>query len=146
MTSDLEKAVAWAKEMLTDSEYTAKHCVPEVANDYRTQATHLRALVAAAEDAARWRFLRDNANNQLYLTRNEHACNYCTAKDWIEREHAEWFANDPPAEIQRMKEADTIWTLQIYPRTPTGFDAWNGATPEAVVDAAIDALRGKEGG
>lgn len=95
------------------------------------------AIEALQADAARYRWLHDHECNSLYLTRNdEHAANYMTAKDWI-REHQEDFQDDDQAEVSRMKETNTIWTLQIYPHTPIGFNLWHGSTPDVAIDAAM---------
>lgn len=95
------------------------------------------AIEALQADAARYRWLRDHECNSLYLTRNdEHAANYMTAKDWI-REHQEDFQDDDQAEVSRMEETNTIWTLQIYPHTPIGFNLWHGSTPDVAIDAAM---------
>lgn len=95
------------------------------------------AIESLQADAARYRWLRDHECNSLYLTRNdEHAANYMTAKDWI-REHQEDFQDDDQAEVSRMKETNTIWTLQIYPHTPIGFNLWHGSTPDVAIDAAM---------
>lgn len=45
--------------------------------------------------------------------------------------------DDDPAEQQRMKDTNTIWTLQWYPITPVGFNAINGASLDFVIDAAM---------
>ena len=76
--------------------------------------------------------------NQLHLTRNDFASNYCTAKEWIEEFSPEWFADETTEQIQAMKDANTIWTLQIYPDTPIGFYRWNRDTLEGVIDAAME--------
>ena len=99
-----------------------------------------KEVAGLREDAERYRFLRDHKCNSLHLTRDgDHACNYVTAKEWIEEFQPDWFVDDPPDEVQKMKDTNTIWTLQIYPRTPIGFDAWNRSTLDAAVEAAIDA-------
>jgi hypothetical protein len=101
-----------------------------------------RRLKEAERDAGRYRWLRDIKCCNLRLTFNDHAVNYVTATDHIENHAAYWHADDDPAEVQRMKDTNTIWTLQIYPRTPIGFDCWNAAT----LDTAIDTAMGKEPG
>lgn len=94
-------------------------------------------LASARKDAEQWRFLRDLKCNSLYLTRDEgHATNYVTSKEWIEQHCPEDFADDDPAQVQSMKDTNTIWRLQVYPNTPIGFFAWHGATPDAALDAA----------
>lgn len=90
-------------------------------------------------DAERYAFLRDSTCCSLILSRNEdHACNYVAAKQWIEEFGA---ANDwsdvPPDELQRMKDTNTIWALQIYPNTPVGFNRWSRSTLDAAIDAAM---------
>jgi hypothetical protein len=92
---------------------------------------------AAEAAAARYRWLRDVACNQLYVTRDgDHACNYMTAADWID-EHPEDFVDCDAAEVQRMKDANTIWRVQIYPNTPVGFSFYCAATLDAAIDAAM---------
>lgn len=89
-------------------------------------------------DAERWQWLANFKANQFYLSRDEnHACNYVTAKQWIEEYDPEAFVEVAPEEIQRMKDTNTIWALQIYPNTPIGSNIWYGATAESVVDAAM---------
>jgi hypothetical protein len=88
-------------------------------------------------DLARYRWLRDLKCNSLTLSRDDdHACNYMTASEWIDR-GPETFADVDPAELQRMRDANTIWRLQVYPHTPVGFNVWHGATAEAAIDAAM---------
>lgn len=103
--------------------------------DYLALRAECEALRANAE---RYRWLRDAKPNALHLSRNgDHACNYMTASAWID-ESEEWFAETPPEEIQRMRDTDTIWELQIYPDTPIGSYTYYAST----LDAAIDAGRG----
>lgn len=102
-----------------------------------------RAAVAAereeaAKSAGRWRWLAELHCNSFSLGRDEnHACNYVTARKWIEEFCPDDFADVDPAELERMKAANTIWALQIYPHTPVGFNIWHGATAEYVIDAAM---------
>ena len=99
---------------------------------------------AAEQDARRYRLLRDDRSNALHLSRNgDHAANYVSAKEWIEERSPEWFANDSPEELAAMKATNTIWTLQIYPRTPVGFNVWNASTLDAAIDAALAAPQGE---
>jgi hypothetical protein len=95
------------------------------------------AANANARDAARYRWLRDLACNSLHLTRDgDHACNYMTASDWIDNTIQD-FSDDDPAEVERMRAANTIWRLQVYPNTPVGFNVWHGSTLDAAIDAAM---------
>lgn len=73
----------------------------------------------------------------LSIEMNEHACNYVTAKEWIE-EHTgqdEW-SQIAPDLLQSMKDTNTIWRLQIYPNTPVGFNVWFGPTLDSVIEQA----------
>jgi hypothetical protein len=99
------------------------------------------AIAEYKEDAERYRWLREHKCNSLHLDRDgDHACNYTTAKKWIEEYCPDDFKDIPLAEIQAMKDANTIWRLQIYPNTPIGFNVWLAAT----LDSAIDAARKSE--
>lgn len=112
-------------------------CTPE------TIAALLAERDTLMADAERYRWLRDHECCELILTHDgDHACNYMTASEWID-DNAKDFADDSPEEVQRMRDTNTIWRLQVYPNTPIGFWAIHGAT----LDAAIDAARseGKEG-
>ncbi len=90
-------------------------------------------------DAARYRWLRDRVCNQLFLSRDEgHATNYTTAREWIEQYDPESFTDCDPSEVEKMKETNTVWRLQVYPHTPVGFDLWHGASLDRVIDSAMD--------
>lgn len=89
-------------------------------------------------NAERFQWLATFKPNQIYLTRNEHACNYCSVQEWIENYSHDLFKDETPEVIQAMIAADTIWTLQIYPHTPIGFHRWSRATLEEVIDAAME--------
>lgn len=92
---------------------------------------------AVERDAARYRWLRDHKCCELTLSRDgDHACNYMTSSAWID-DHPDDFADDPQDEVQRMRDTNTIWRLQIYPNTPVGFNFWNGATLDAAIDRAM---------
>lgn len=75
--------------------------------------------------------------NSLHVSRNDHACNYVTAKVWIEEYHPEEFAETDTDEIQRMKNANTIWSVQIYPITPIGSYTVYGATLLGAIEQAM---------
>ena len=97
--------------------------------------TVLEQLQRMAEDAARYRYLRDMQPNSLILDRNDgHAPNYQTAKQWIEDSMPDLFTEVPPDELERMKATNTIWSLQVYPRTPISFNVYHGASLDVVVD------------
>lgn len=53
--------------------------------------------------------------------------------------HPEDFEDDSQQEIEKMKSSNTIWRLQVYPNSPVGFWALNGATLDAPIDAAMAA-------
>jgi hypothetical protein len=89
------------------------------------------------DDARRYQWLSSLQCNSLSLSRDgDHACNYMTAAQWIESFPKD-FSEDDPAEVERMKATNTIWTLQIYPDTPVGFNWWHGATAAAAIDSAM---------
>lgn len=94
-------------------------------------------LVALALNGMRYQWLHDHACSSLHLTRDgDHACNYMTAAEWMER-CPEDFQDDAPEEIERMKATNTIWRLQVYPYTPVGFWALHASTLSAAIDAAM---------
>jgi hypothetical protein len=89
-------------------------------------------------NAERFEWLEALKCNSFHLTRNEdHACNYVTAKRWIEEYDSESFADCASELVERMVETDTIWRLQVYPYTPIGFHVWHAPTAAEVVDLAI---------
>lgn len=89
-------------------------------------------------DAQRWQWLAGLKCNSFTLSRDDdHATNYVTARQWIEEYMPENFRDVGADELQRMKDTNTIWCLQIYPNTPVGFNVWYGATAESVLDAAM---------
>jgi hypothetical protein len=88
-------------------------------------------------DAERFRLLRDLQCVALHLHRNDHATDYRSAKEKIEDCDSSYYDGTEPAELQRMKDTNTIWTLHWYPDTPIGFCKSHGATLEAALDALI---------
>lgn len=75
--------------------------------------------------------------NSFILEMNEHACNYVTAKVWIEEYgSADEWADVPADLIEGMKASNTIYRLQIYPNTPVGFNSWYGPTLDSVIEQA----------
>lgn len=76
--------------------------------------------------------------NSWLIEVNEHACNYVSAKEWIEDFGADW--SDVPADLlEGMKASNTIYRLQIYPNTPVGFNSWYGPTLDSVIEQAMAA-------
>lgn len=136
-----------------------EHCITHVPDipGYRKRAEHIveahnATLRPASEkkeairsesadidrkDAERYRWIRDRKPNQLHLNYNDHACNYVTAKVWIEEYQPDTYKDEPQEAVQAMKDADTIWTLQVYPNTPVGFNWIHRATLDAVIDEAM---------
>lgn len=103
----------------------------------QAEATLRAELEALVMDVERYRWLRDLKCCTFSLRLNDdHAVNYTTAQDWIDNCAPDWFEHDPPDEVQRMRDTNTIWTLQVYPNTPVGFNVWNAATLDAAIDAA----------
>lgn len=79
--------------------------------------------------------------NSIHLERDgEHACNYMTAAEWIDGEinscNADDFKDCDPEELQRMKDTNTIWSLQIFPMTPNGSVRWVAPTMLEVIAKA----------
>ena len=92
------------------------------------------ALVAMAR---RYAWLGSLKCNSLSVTRDDdHACNYMTAAEWIDNS-AKDFLHDDPEEVERMKDTNTIWRLQVYPNTPVGFWVIHASTLDAALDAAM---------
>ena len=79
--------------------------------------------------------------NAIHLECNgEHACNYMTAAKWIDDNYRDGdFDECSPEEIARMKDTNTIWSLQIYPSTPVGFVRWVAPTMLEVIAKARNA-------
>lgn len=95
-------------------------------------------LAAARADGERYRFLRDMKCNHFSLSLNEDpAINYVTVQKFIETFDPEWLHDIEPSELQKMKDTNTIWWLQIYPNTPIGFNVYYGASLDAAIDAAL---------
>lgn len=76
--------------------------------------------------------------SSLSISRDEdHASNYTTASDWIDNVMPELFDGVDPDELQRMRDTNTIWSVQVYPDTPVGSYVAHGATLDAAIDAAM---------
>lgn len=102
--------------------------------------THPPLSDETVKDAERYRWLCNNVSNSFILNKNDdHKTNYVTAKQWIEECAPEHFSDDDLNEIQKMKDTDTIWRLQVYPNTPIGFYVWHGATLSYAIDKAMKA-------
>lgn len=67
------------------------------------------------------------------------ACNYKNARQWIDQ-HPEDFTEDDPAEVERMKETNRIWCVQLYPTGSVSFYSAHASNMEAAVDAVMDAI------
>jgi hypothetical protein len=95
------------------------------------------ALAGEREDAERYRRLRDTPCNQIYVTRNEHASNYVSAQEWIDYQAPDLFDGVSETDKQAMRDADNIWTVQMYPDTPIGFYRSSKATLDEAIDEAL---------
>lgn len=90
-----------------------------------------------ANDARRYRFLRDISCNSFSLSLNEmSAPNYQTVQQSID-DDPKWYAGVPTETLQRMATKNADWQLQIYPDTPIGFYVHIGASLDDVIDAAM---------
>lgn len=120
----------------------------EEAEQYAQEAVKAALAEQAAriqeleKDAKRYRWLRDHKCNSLLLSRDDHASNYVSASEWIDQTR-DWYDEVPAEELQRMRDENTIWALQIYPDTPIGFCWWHGASLDAAIDAAIASSEGQ---
>jgi hypothetical protein len=85
----------------------------------------------------RYEWLSRLKANSWSIEVNEHACNYVTAKQWIEEYCPENFSDTPPELVEGMKNANTIVRLQIYPNTPVGFNWWCGPTLDSAIEQAM---------
>ena len=104
-------------------------------------ATALCADVEALrKDAERFRWLRDSQACALHIEHNDHHTVYESAEAkirWQENDpKADYFGDVPEDEKKKMIEADSIWTVHIYPNTPVGFNVYHAATLDAAIDAA----------
>ena len=106
------------------------------AGDLRREIEMYTLLLAALDDAERYAYIRDMKCNSMALTLNdEHAPNYITAAEEIDS-NPSWFCRDSEEELARMKEANTIWTLQIYPDNPITSFVQHAATLDTLIDTA----------
>ena len=86
----------------------------------------------------RYEFLARLKPNSWSLACNDHACNYCTAAEWIERiGPADMFDDVPPELLEGMKRANSIYSLQVYTDTPIGSYMWFGPTMDSVIEQAM---------
>lgn len=92
-------------------------------------------------DQDRFQWLANFRCHELIVTRNgANACNYMTARQWIE-ERPEDFEEVSAKELERMKETDTIWAVQLYPKGSVSFYRTTAATLEAALDEMIEIMR-----
>lgn len=109
-------------------------------NGKRMQPELVEFIRGLAEDAGRYRFLRDSAACSLTISHNDHHNMYLSVADTLD--DSQGYYNDiSDSERSAMIATDTIWTLHVYPHTPGGFNVYHAAT----LDAAIDQARGKGG-
>ena len=89
------------------------------------------------KDAERYRWLRDLKPNSYTLSYNDgHKPNYMTAEEWLDT--CKYMYQHVSKETrEKMIANDSIWTLQVYPNTPIGFNWYHGATMDEAIDAAM---------
>lgn len=80
----------------------------------------------------------------VHLAVNEHKANYQTVAEFFEEMIARGM--DRPEELARMVAADTIYTLQVYPRTPIGSTTYCGDRPGPLILEAIKDLENETRG
>lgn len=140
--TDLQELMALADKLDADglnSEAECLYCAVSIATKY--SGLRSPAFAEMARNDARYRFLRDMKCCTFSLSRDEgHGINYETFESFAEAS-PEWYADVPEDELQKMRETNTDWALQIYPDTPIGFYVWHAATLDMAIDAAIDAQR-----
>lgn len=78
--------------------------------------------------------------NSFHLTHNEHHSYYETAEVYITEDVYKQFGDCDAADIADMKKHDSIWSLQIYDKTPVGFYRWHASTLDEVIDRAREVL------
>ncbi|MCK2122073.1 DUF1382 family protein [Pseudomonas sp. PNPG3] len=110
---------------------------PAVTIDMIDLISQLQAEVMALRpDAERYHWIRDQKPCSFHLERNaDNSVSRMTATEWID-DTPEQFDDTPAEHIIKMKEADTIWRLQIYPGTPITSGSLSRSTLDDVVDAA----------
>lgn len=136
MTKPIVQSIT--EEQLIDldccDEYSLRHMHGEVGlliDSYRALQERLRA---AEKDATRYRALRDMKAHSFTIMRDDdHTANYMTAEEWI-NDMPDMFSDTPDDEIQRMKDANTIWGMAVYPRTPVCFEINYAASLDTLVD------------
>lgn len=139
-----EEFESWAKEYGADIRSNKSITRSDVYEDPETDnlwtgwKTRAQQAASNEQDAKRYRWIRDLKCNSFSIGRDEsHACNYVTAKNWIETECPEDFVDIDPIELQAMKDTNTIWEAQIYLHTPIGFNLYLGATLDSIIDSAM---------
>ncbi len=76
-------------------------------------------------------------HSSLTITFNDHACNYCTVKEAIERDdyaHADWVSDEEKANAVA---TNRVWVVQWYPNTPVGFCAVAASSLAAAISSAL---------
>lgn len=122
---------------LIDREFTSAYGFADLVSELDERLAAPPQPQPDAVDAARYRWLRDMRPCSFTLGYNDdHTSNYMTASEWIDN-NSDWFSDCPADEIQKMRDANTIWTLQVYPNTPVGFNVWSAASLDAAIDAAM---------
>lgn len=86
--------------------------------------------------ADRFQWLAALPAHSFSISHNDHRAIYETPSGHIES-LGDYFEGTPPEVIARMIESDSIWTLQVYPNSPVGFNVYHADTLESVIDAAM---------
>lgn len=91
------------------------------------------------QDAKRYRFLTSLQERcAVYLEHNDFAASYRTAKQELEEDVLGTYSDVLDEIRAKMIEANSIWSLQIYPNTPVGFNIYHGSTLDDVIELAME--------
>jgi hypothetical protein len=112
--------------------------IPHLTEPARLLAQSLKRERELVADARRYRFLASlHECNAAYLSRNEFAGSYGSARQELEYDPLGTYEDVTPEMRAKMIEMNSIWCLQVYPNTPVGFNIYHAATLDEVIDEAI---------
>jgi len=79
---------------------------------------------------------------EVSLTINEHKNMYETVQEHVDKLRVCGFDEEdlPPEVVHEMVRADRVVRLQVYPRSPVGFNVYFGTSIDGVIDQAWEDL------